>query len=161
MTTIIVDRRKKIMISDNMEVTDNGCFALPCKKIYRIEEGPNAGHIVGTTGSAGPGLLFIEWYKKTAERDWLEALSEEGLSINLEEEDFECIILQSKGIFSVDRFFILYPVEAQYYAGGSGAPFALGAMDVGATAHEALAVACQRDPFSSKMNRPHQEMTLT
>jgi 20S proteasome alpha/beta subunit len=39
-------------------------------------------------------------------------------------------------------------VVAPYYAVGSGAHFALPAMDAGATAAEAVAIGCKRDPFS-------------
>ena len=162
MTTIIVDRRPKqsFMISDNQTTTSTGI--IPCKKIYRIEEGPNEGHIAGTTGCIGPSILFLKWYANKAIRDWADVLSDSGLDIDTsEDEDFECVILRKEGIFLVDRFFVPYTIVAPYWAVGSGACFALGAMDQGASAYEALIIASQRDTYTSKMGRPFQELALT
>lgn len=39
----------------------------------------------------------------------------------------------------------LTPIHAEFYAIGSGEDFALGAMEMGATAHEAVVVAARRD----------------
>ena len=160
MTTIIADLRPKhpIMLADNQTSVSTG--AVHCEKIYRIEEGPNEGHIVGTTGCVGPCLLFLHWYAKKATRDWGDVLTESGMDIDANDEDFECIILRKDGIFLVDRFFVPYILNARYWAVGSGGPLALGAMDANASADKALTIACYRDPFTAKMGRPAQLMTL-
>lgn len=160
MTTIIADLRPKhpIMTADNQEISCPG-FILPSTKIFRIEDGPQAGHLVGCTGASIPSLLFIKWYTQKVARDWSD-LSTAGIDIDIAEENFECIILQPKGIFVADRFFLLDRINAKYYAGGSGAHFAIGAMDYGAPPSRALDIACRRDAYTSKMGRPAQLMTL-
>ncbi len=39
-------------------------------------------------------------------------------------------------------------MDEEYFAIGSGSDYALAAMDAGATAEEAVKIACKRDPFS-------------
>lgn len=40
------------------------------------------------------------------------------------------------------------PIQGEFFAIGSGSEFALGAMEMGAEAHEAVLVACRLDPWS-------------
>lgn len=160
MTTIIADLRPKkpIMLADNIMTGTSGITY--CKKLFRVPEGPNAGHIISGAGAFSPQRLFIQWYMNKAPRDWADTLAAAGIDIDISEEDFECVILQPKGIFTVDRFFLPHRAEGRYYSTGSGATFAIGAMDHGATAIQALNIACGRDPYTSKIGRPLQLMTL-
>ncbi len=159
MTTIIADLRPKkpIMMADNQMSGPGGI--LPCTKLFRIKDGPNVGHIIGVIGYASPCTLFIEWYSRKITRDWAD-MSTVGIDIDINDEDFECIILQPKGIFIVDRFFVPLRLKCRYHAGGSGGAYALGAMDRGAPAEAALDIACHRDPHTGKVGRKFQLMTL-
>lgn len=162
MTTIIADLRceRPTMIADNQMMAPGSNSSQPCRKLFRIKDGPNAGHIVGTAGYVCPCLIFINWYTQKAERDWSDPSSLARVDLDLEQEDFDCLILRPAGIFAVDRFFIPYRLECRYYASGSGTAYALGAMDQGASIQEALTIACHRDVHTSKMGRSPQLLTL-
>lgn len=66
----------------------------------------------------------------------------------IKEGDINAMIIDTNGkIWSCEgRLWI--PVEAEYYAVGSGSRVALPAMDAGADAKKAVEIACKRDPFS-------------
>lgn len=150
MTTIIVDRRTGMMISDNQSTEGN--IKTTCRKVYRITEGPNEGTLVGTAGERSSSLIFLRWYGENLERDF-----SEDLSACSEDEEFSCILLNTKlKIFTVDRYFCFEEVDEDYFAIGSGSDIALGAMDAGATAKQALKIVCKRDIYTSKMGRKFQ-----
>jgi len=157
MTTIVVDRRRRIMVSDNQNTL--GGIPTPCRKIFRIDEGPNKGTLVGTTGAPGPCFIFMNWYKHHSEHDFTEVMDDNAiLGIGYDDgEDFWCVLLTPDNkIMIVDRFFCPEEIPVQYYAVGSGGNIALGAMDAGATAEEAVKIACRRDTYTSAMYRPLQ-----
>lgn len=156
MTTIVIDRRRKIMVSDNQNTLDG--IPTPCRKIFRMESGPNKGTLVGTVGAPGPCLIFMHWYKHHAEHDFAEVMDDNAiLGIDLPEDDFWIVLLTPDNkIMIVDRFFCPEEVPTQYHAVGSGGNIALGALDHGATAEEAIRTACRRDTYTSLMNRPMQ-----
>lgn len=156
MTTIVVDRAVGVMVSDNQ----NTLAGVPtaCRKIFRIDSGPNKGTLVGTAGAPGPCFIFMNWYRHHEEHNFSEVMDDNQiLGIDLNEEDFWCILLTTDNkIMIVDRFFCPEEIPAPYHAVGSGGSIALGAMDAGATALQAVEIACRRDTFTSKMNRPLQ-----
>ncbi len=156
MTTIVIDRRRRIMVSDNQNTL--GGIPTPCRKIFRVTQGPNAGTLVGTTGAPGPCFIFMNWYRYHTEHDFTELMDDNAiLSIDIPEDDFWCVLLTpANKIMVVDRFFCPEEIPVQYYAVGSGGNIALGAMDAGATAEEAVKIACRRDTYTSAMNRPLQ-----
>ncbi len=150
MTTIIADRRTGVMVSDNQSTLEN--IKTPCRKVFRMTNGPNKGTLIGTSGERGPSLIFVEWYKTHGARDF-----SDDLSACSEDEEFLCILLTPKRkIFTVDRYFYIEEVEERYWAIGSGGDMVLGAMDAGATAVEALKIACKRDVNTSTMGRKLQ-----
>jgi len=153
MTTVVVDRRRRVMVSDNQATTNSGEMMTPCNKIFLIEGGPHDGDLIGTTGHEGPSLFFIEWWSEGGEHDWTSLSNDAILDIHEDTEDFECLLFSKGKILVVDRFFIPYEIDLPFYAGGSGAQFAMGAMEAGATAEEAVSIACKFDPSSAKMGR--------
>ena len=60
------------------------------------------------------------------------------------------IVVGSGGAMIFDYRLRRYPVEAPFYADGSGADIAIGAMAAGATAEEAVRIACRYDTGSSE-----------
>jgi len=156
MTTIVADKRAGVMVSDNQNTIDN--IATPCVKIQRIKKGPNKGTLVGHIGAPGPCFIFMEWYSVHESHDFSEVMDDNQI-LGLEDdgEDFWCLLMKpDKTIWIVDRFFTPEEIPVQYHALGSGGNIALGAMDAGATAKEAVEIACKRDTYSSKMGRPLQ-----
>jgi ATP-dependent protease HslVU (ClpYQ) peptidase subunit len=155
MTTIVVDKREGIMVSDNQNTIAN--VPTPCRKILRVKKGPNKGTLVGHIGAPGPCFIFMEWYATHTEHDFSEVMDDNQILHIEEEDDFWCLLLTPDNkILIVDRFFTPEEIPVPYHALGSGGNIALGAMDAGATAQEAVEIACKRDTYSSKMGRPLQ-----
>lgn len=108
------------------------------KKLFRKTIGRRE-HIIGVAGDLFSAMVFIDWYG-TKERppEALAHLFDEG-------EDFEALIWTGKKLFEANRLCRLVEIEDKYYAIGSGAPYALAAMDCGKSAAEAIRIACRRD----------------
>lgn len=132
--------RNGILAADSQSTDDNN-LRLKCKKLYRIGKGKNKGHIVATAGADFPGEVFVRWYEQggdhlmpTADRD---LISEDDL--------FLCLVLTPEGLFVVDKSCLLVPIIIPFYAIGCGGAVAMGAMEKGAGAREAVAIACKWD----------------
>lgn len=157
MTTIVIDKRRRVMVSDNQNTL--GGIPTPCRKIFRMTEGPNKGTLVGTVGAPGPCFIFMHWYKHHSEHDFSDVMDDNAiLGVDIEDgEDFWIVLLTPENkIMIVDRFFCPEEVPELYYAVGSGGNIALGALDAGCTAEEAVEIACRRDTYTSKMGRKLQ-----
>lgn len=127
MTTIATDG--KSMAGDGL-VTGNDCVhATDFRKVFRLKDG----RIVGFSGSAYHYSGFINWL-------------ESGGEVPSMDEHFEALVLNLDGsVLSYDQLCrsIVQPTPA---ATGSGTPFALGAMDAGASPEVAVGIACKRNP---------------
>lgn len=113
---------------------------MPCVKLSRVPSGPNKGHIVATAGSDATSDVFVRWYigkgeMPTADRDL----------IDMDSDSFLCLILTPDGLFWADKSCLLVRVSMPFYAIGCGAPLAMGAMEMGASAKQAVLVACKWD----------------
>lgn len=148
MTTVVADTRRGIIVSDNQcTVNANGMIS-SCQKVYKITKGPHKGHVIGSAGHECSGLLFVDWYTKGSPREKIE--------LGWEDEKCDILVLTPKGLFMADHWCVLYPVEEPYMAIGSGAQAAMGALDAGATAEQAIEIACARDVYTSLVGRPMQ-----
>ena len=155
MTTIVVDARKGTAVADNQAVTNGMEMMIPCTKLHRVERGEWKGAIYGYSGHEGPGEAVFEWLEQRRQDDG------EPLELDHDlEEDFEALLLHDDGIFYIDRWLLPTEVDVEFYATGSGAPFAMGAMLAGASAQKAVKIACDCDPNSGAMGRPLQVMKL-
>lgn len=106
------------------------------RKLFKVN-----GTIIALTGDVYAGRRFVQWYK-TADED---AQFSDG-------DDFECLLLSKKGLFTIDRR--LTPIKVRLYRGGffaigSGSGFALGALRNGADAVQAIKTACEFDVSTS------------
>ena len=145
MTTIVY--RDGVLASDS-QVTAGDARKFHCEKLYRVEvQGLPA--IVGLAGGAFDGLAFLDWL--VGEQDAPPQRLIDG------EADFTAVVLNKHGLFEYDKWCRPDKVLERFYAVGSGASAALGAMHMGATAREAVAVACKIDPYSGG---PIVEMSL-
>ena len=96
-----------------------------CTKIYRTKAG-----IVGMAGSSAACLAFVEYFN--------------GGEVPIEHlSDSAALLLSPQGIFLYDDSTRGEIVNEPFFAIGSGAPVALGAMHMGATARQAARAACR------------------
>ena len=70
---------------------------------------------------------------------------------HLKDVEFTLIAVRADGsaIYAKDDFYLSGPVTAPFYSIGSGNMIAIGAMHIGASAHEAVEAACHYDVWSS------------
>lgn len=115
-------------------------------KVYNINN-----RLVGFAGRYSSGLKFLEWFEEFDNANEVQQ-QVPFVSVNIpelmEDEDFTGIVAYPEGyvmLFEGGKAF--YEVQAPY-AIGSGADIALGALDQGATAEEAVKIACKRNVLS-------------
>lgn len=147
MTTIIATKTK--ILSDGKVTVGSRVDQYNFKKVRKIGD-----YLVGGAGRLSSILTFFAWFEQNLQ---CQAAQESipGLMIqsdpDKEDEEFVALVVHPDG-----RIFIhegnnparAFPIEADYYAVGSGADFALAALDGGCTPEEAMAVAKMRDAFS-------------
>lgn len=63
--------------------------------------------------------------------------------------DFSILELRKDGIYIYESCLIPVKIKHDYWAVGSGSPYAIAAMRMGASPAEAVAIACEFDPSSS------------
>lgn len=146
MTTITYRDRK--MVSDGQVSFGGRVDDQNFKKIRKIN-----GCLVGGAGRLTSVLQFFEWFE-----EWSNAQQVQGdaphvrvfVPEGIEDEDFSGLVVFADGIiFLYEGGKNSYQLAGQeYFSIGSGADFALAAMDAGANAMEAVAVAIKRDVYS-------------
>lgn len=105
-------------------------------KVHRLDDGS----IVGvSTATLGLSERFVAWLRAGANPKEFDAKF-----------DMRAVMVKPSGQLYVadDTPYFSGPMETDYYAIGSGAGYAMGAMAMGATAEEAVRVACEHDPHS-------------
>ncbi len=143
MTTIVY--RDGIMAGDSratIETEAGGARMYRCEKLYRkvIKVGRRTEeHILGFAGESSPALLYLDWYGSGKEPPQVFA---DMVS------DFSVLIHTPRGLFEVDSYCRPERVLEKFWAIGSGAKAALGALHAGANARQACAIACKVDPYS-------------
>lgn len=113
-----------------------------CKKLFRkmITEGKKKFDvIIATAGESSPGLVFVDWYGSG------KPVPDIFLHMG---GDFLCLVLTPQGLFEYDVYCRGEEVSDGFYAIGSGAKAALGAMHCGKSAVEAVRIAARIDPFT-------------
>ncbi len=133
MTTIAV--RSGIMAADSRVTACNGSISR-MTKLFRVR-----GDIVGVAGDMAAALVFCDWYKRPDRKDIPAALRDGNA-------DFSAIVLTAGGVIEYDRWCRQMEVIEKFHAIGSGTKAALGAMHMGATARQAIAVACKIDSYT-------------
>jgi hypothetical protein len=93
-------------------------------------------------------LKFLEWFNEGADLN---------ATPDYEENTFDALELNHSGLYAWDRGLRRVPVLNPYYAIGSGAQAALGALFMGATPVQAIEAASQIDLFTSG---PVQQLNL-
>lgn len=121
-----------------VQTDEGGSRKFRCEKLYRKETKDGAHVIIATAGESSPSLIFVDWYG-SGKRPPKEIAGT----------DFTCLVLRRDGLFEYDGYCRGDKVLEDFYAIGSGAKAALGAMHMGATAEQAVEIACRIDPYSA------------
>ena len=131
MTTIATDG--KILVADT-QMTEGDVSQNYQGKLRKIN-----GDLVGGAGSADNVALFFSWYENPEQKP---------PRLNGQ---FGGIVVSEDGlIYRYTSRLIPHRVDEPFYAIGSGAPIALGAMEAGANPEEAIKIACKRDIYTGR-----------
>lgn len=158
MTTIAY--KDGVLAADSCETVegdDSGTYEGRCLKLFKV--GPFA---VALQGDSSPGMAWLHWFR-TAHADvktdntynsvhgQLKHVPADIVDRFLEREaDFTAVVLcPGKYLFIYDEWGVPIQVSAPFYAVGSGAKAALGAMAGGLDAVAAVEAACVVDPYTS------------
>lgn len=138
MTTIAF--RDGVMAADSQATVGN-CITRTTK-LY-VKKAGRKPCLLGFCGDVTNARTFIDWYGSG------KALPDVLRTAPGEDEGFEVLVWDGQKLWVVCNDGRPVEVEDPYYAIGSGAPFALAAMDCGKSAKEAVRIACKRDIYSS------------
>lgn len=141
MTTIAY--RNGVIAADSrttLETEGGGARMFLCEKLFRKTSGITGETvIIATAGESSPGMVFVDWFGsgKDAPDNFI-----------IGEADFTCLVLQKDGLWEYDAWCRGVKILDEFYAIGSGAKAALGALHMGASAVKAVEVACKIDHYS-------------
>lgn len=138
MTTIIVDRKLRIMASDKQMTASDG-HKMHHRKIRRVTHNKRK-YLIGICGDADAGEAFIHWWNTPEDSD------DRHYPKNA---DFHALALSEEGGL-VWYGPSGYPVEItdRFHGIGSGSDFALGALHAGADIKQAIKIASKLDANS-------------
>lgn len=145
MTTIAVDFDAMEIATDTQN-TDSANTAYRCRKIDRLPDGSiflGSGHLL-SIGKAKRWAIkgFAERYRPS----WDELFGKRA-----HEYAFSCIVIKPSGdAVLIDDEMEPQPIFDRKIAIGSGGAYAVAAMDAGATAEQAVLIACKRDLYTSE-----------
>lgn len=145
MTTIAY--KDGILAADScvsLQTEAGGSRKFQCEKLFRKmckgKDGKRYPAVIALAGESSPGMVFLDWFgtgKEPPRQLLIDASA-----------DFTALVLTPQGLFEADAYCRLDKVIDPFYAIGSGAKAALGAMHAGATARAAVGIACKIDPYS-------------
>ncbi len=128
MTTIAV--RGGLMAADS-RMTHDGRMTR-CVKLFK-----RAGAVIGLAGDDAPAMMFIDWYGSGRSRPEILVT---GAA------DFHALVLdEKKRVWLFDKWCRGERITAPFFAVGTGADAAMGAMHAGADARRAVSIACKVD----------------
>jgi hypothetical protein len=151
MTTIVY--RAGVMAADSLSTTNSetgGSRKFTCEKLYQLHTHSRGKIIVGLAGDTFAGLVFMDWFTTGNPLEPPQRLIDGDA-------DFTALVLTRSGLYEYDRWCRGERIRLPFYAVGSGAKAALGALHMGAGARKAVQVACKIDPYS---RLPIRTMTL-
>ena len=144
MTTIVFDGTT--MSGDGRCTLGDTILSEEIVKVHNINN-----RLVGFAGRYSSGLRFLDWFEDFDNANDLQQQAP-YVSVNIPdlmaEDDFTALVAYPDGtlmLFEGGSNF--YQIEAPY-AIGSGADFALAALDCGMTSEEAVEIACKRNVLS-------------
>jgi len=142
MTTCIYDRRNKMLGADTQNTTPDGAIV----RTGKIEKLANGFWFMGS-GHCYTISLCRQWAASSFQDtpDWSMFLDSD------EDMGFSCLVVSKHGdkVWLIDDEMTVNEILDEVAAVGSGAAYALGAMDAGASMGTALEIAASRDPNTS------------
>lgn len=147
MTTIAF--KNGVIAADSRVTVDSeggGVRNFHTEKLFRrrvILNGTEQEVIMATAGESAPGSLFVEQFSSG------KSLAEIRDVFGDSDVDFTILLVTQAGLFEVDKWCVMEPVYEPFYAIGSGAKLAMGAMEAGVSAARAVEIACKRDPYTA------------
>jgi len=127
MTTIAACFSKREIAADSMVTLEGACYS-----VNKLRKG--ALSVYGAAGEWDACLKFLQ----AIESGKLEEL----------EIDVTLLELRKDGLWVYESCLLPSKIKDDFYAIGSGAPYAIAAMRLGCTPSEAVAIACEFDPAS-------------
>jgi hypothetical protein len=133
----VIAYRDGLLAADSRVCNNEGVITGSVVKLARREDGA----IAGLCGHAGDVAMFRAWFLAGNPRPW----SHPTWEAKDKGQGFAALVIELDGTVQiVDEHGVAYPLEAEFYARGAGAELALGAMEMGARADQAVEVACRR-----------------
>lgn len=129
MTTIAFDG--KTLAGDRLRTHDDK--PMPATKVFRINAKQEV-VLVGCSGDSWDCASFVQW------------LTGSSLSARPSPRVFSAILVRKSGAVLIDDRLLEHALTLPYYAIGSGADFAIGAMASGKSAKQAVEIAARFDP---------------
>lgn len=109
------------------------------KKVHRCPDGTLVG---GSSSLPGAVDTVLEWFWNGGKIESFPGPVPESFSLLVVKPD-------GSAYFYDDSLHISGPIKADFYTIGSGMDVALGALSMGATASQAVDIACIHDPYSA------------
>ena len=110
-------------------------FAVPATKIHCIVT-PEGREIVGVSGHTRDAVTFLEWLK-TGSIDPKPTITEE--------DGFSAYVVKGGKLWHYESNMVCVEMDVPFWAWGCGGDLAMGAMAHGASAKEAVEIACRFD----------------
>lgn len=135
MTTVAY--RDGVMAADTAATWDmGGNYRTRSVKIYR-----SRGCLIGICGDYYAAQMFVDWFEENEEGENRPASSEAG--------DFLAMVAYPNGrLYTVNCFYTLVEEDSNFFAIGSGAAYALSAMELGLSAPAAVEHAAKFDIYT-------------
>lgn len=144
MTTIVYDRESNVLAADSAYTESSesgGSRIFQTQKVYRILPLDWEKPVYVALAGDQSGLLFLRWVREGMDDDHKPEFDRK--------DDFAALLVRpGVGVAVYDRYCEPDWVVENYHAIGSGAKCALVALDMGATAIEAVKAAARRDPYT-------------
>lgn len=148
MTTIIYDAKNKLMLGDGRISQGNQITKDDFVKVHNIN-----GIQVGAAGVVTHMLKFFDFFEKNTTAEIFQQETMGLVNIQFPEvptdDQFEALVAYPSGeVFLFEGNSSIFLGENVSFAIGSGSPYALGALEVGADGKEAMRVATKFDTMS-------------
>ena len=107
------------------------------RKVYKVRDVKGRVFLFGACGLTEDGILFRQWLKSgQTQYPQREMKSNESHAL---------IVNERLRVFHMSEKFVMVPVLRRFWAIGTGCEFALGALECGKSAADAVRIAARRD----------------
>jgi hypothetical protein len=136
--------RGGIIAADSLETHSSeagGTSTGLCEKLFRKRIGKRE-VVIGTAGGSFLGMVFVDWFDGSGKEP------PPILRDAHPDEDFDVLVLDRGKVYQANHLCRLIEVIEPFTAIGSGRKVALGALECGRSAREAVRIAAKRDPYT-------------